>query len=121
MTADVSHPSRQETSKRNHDAGVDETDEFCAKEGQVLHETRSQKQAVKTNPRDEHADTIKDSTGEVESEFPGGSVGVSTRSSTRPSKRLKLSSSPPYKSVDQGENAPFKLGVCGWSRNRPPC
>ena len=105
MTAGVAQAPRQDSSRSNHGTATDESEGLSLKEGRVFHETRAQKPAVKFNPHEDHADAIKDSTAEIESDFSAGSVGVSTRSSTRPSKRLKLSSPPVLKSIDQGNDA----------------
>ena len=76
--------------------------EVSAKDPEVLHDTRSQKQASKKRPQEDHADTTKDSTLATAHETANNFVGVATRSSTRPAKRIKSSNSSSSKAGNQG-------------------
>lgn len=91
MTASELPPSKQDNTEKDIEKGGDLTEEVAGKDSQVLHETRSQKQASKKRLHEDHAETTKDSSFAVASETANNSVGVATRSSTRPSKRPKLS------------------------------
>ncbi|PFX34237.1 uncharacterized protein LOC111327389 isoform X2 [Stylophora pistillata] len=92
MTAGGLPPSKQESTIKDIEKGGDLTEEIAGKDSQVLHETRSQKQVSKKRLHEDHAEILtKDSSITVTSETTNSSVGVSTRSSTRPNKRKKLS------------------------------
>lgn len=91
MTASELPPSKQDNTVKDIEKGADLTDEIASKDSQVLHETRSQKQASKKRLHEDHAETTKESSFAVAHETANNPVGVATRSSTRPSKRIKLS------------------------------
>lgn len=103
MTAGGLPPSKQESTIKDIEKGGDLTDEIAGKDSQVLHETRSQKQASKKRLHEDHAEILtKDSSFTATSETTNSSVGVATRSSTRPNKRIKLSVPQSNKVGNQG-------------------
>lgn len=104
MTASGLPPSKQENIVRDFDKSADLTEEIAGKDSQVLHETRSQKQASKKRLHEDHADETltKESSFDLASETANHSVGVATRSSTRPNKRIKLSVPQANKVGNQG-------------------
>ena len=103
MTAGVLHPSRKDSSEKDVGKAGDLNGGVADKEPQVLHETRSQKQTVKNGLQEDHAEIAKHPSSSVVSETTNNSVGVATRSSTRPSKRLKLSCPRANNSGNQGK------------------
>lgn len=102
MTASEPAPSKQDSSAKDVEKGGDLTEGVAGKDSLVLHETRSQKQASKKRLHEDHAETTKDSSFPPTSETANNSVGVATRSSTRPSKRPKLSTSTNNRVGNQG-------------------
>ena len=91
MTADGLPPSINDNVVKDVEKGGDLIEGVAGKDSQILHETRSQKQASKKRLHEDHAETLtKDSSFLLASETTNNSVGVATRSSTRPSKRPKL-------------------------------
>lgn len=103
MTADGLPPSIKDNAVKDIEKGVDLIEEVSGKDSQILHETRSQKQASKKRLHEDHAETLtKDSSFAVASETSNNSVGVATRSSTRPSKRPKLTICAANGVVNQG-------------------
>lgn len=102
MTASELAPSKQDSTAKDVEKGGDLTEGVAGKDSHVLHETRSQKQASKKRLHEDHAETTKDSSFPLTSETANNSVGVATRSSTRPSKRPKLSTSTNNRVGNQG-------------------
>lgn len=103
MTADGLPPSIKDNAVKDVEKGGDLIDDFPSKDSQILHETRSQKQASKKRFHEGHAETLtKDSSFAVASENSNNSVGVATRSSTRPAKRQKLAICAANGIVNQG-------------------
>ena len=103
MTAGGLLPSKQDSAAKDIENGRELTDEIAGKDSEVLHETRSQKQASKKRlHEDVHAETTKETSLAVASETANNSCGVATRSSTRPSKKIKLSNAPSNKVGNQG-------------------
>lgn len=102
MTAGVLPPSKQDSTSIDTEKRENLIQETAVKDPEVLHETRSQTQASKKRLHEDHAETTKGSSLAVAPETANNCVGVATRSSTRPSKRIKLSSSPSSKAGNQG-------------------
>lgn len=102
MTAGSLPPSKQENSSRDIGNGEDLTGEVVSKDPEVLHETRSQTQASKKRLHEDLAETTKNSSLSVIPEIATNAVGVATRSSTRPAKRIKLSVEASNKAGNQG-------------------
>ena len=103
MTADGLPPSIKDNAVKDVEKGGILIGEVAGKDSQILHETRSQKQASKKRLHEDHAETLtKDSSFAVASENSNSTVGVATRSSTRPSKRPKLTICAPNGVVNQG-------------------
>lgn len=103
MTADGLPPSIKDNAVKDVEKGGDLIEGDAGKESLILHETRSQKQASKKRLHEDHAEILtKDSSFAVTSETTNNSVGVATRSSTRPSKRPKLTISAANGVVNQG-------------------
>lgn len=105
MTAGALPPSKQDSTSKDSENCGNLTYETAGKDSEVLHETRSQKQASKKRLHEDHAETTKGSSLAVAPETASNSVGVATRSSTRPSKRIKLSSPSSSKVGNQGMTA----------------
>ena len=102
MTAGGLPPSKQDSTAQQIENVGNVTGEVSTKDPEVLHDTRSQKQASKKRPQEDHADTTKDSTLATAHETANNFVGVATRSSTRPTKRIKSSNSSSSKAGNQG-------------------
>ena len=103
MTADELPPSIKDNAVKEVEKGGDLIEGVAGKDSQILHDTRSQKQASKKRPHEDHAETLtKDSSFTVASETTNNSVGVATRSSTRPTKRPKLTACVANRVVNQG-------------------
>lgn len=102
MTASELPPSKQDNTAKDIEKAGDLTEEIAGKDSQVLHETRSQKQASQKRLHEDHAETTKDSSFAEASETANNPVGVATRSSTRPSKRPKLSTPATKRVGNQG-------------------
>lgn len=103
MTAGGLPLSIKDNAVKDVENGADLTEEVAGKDSEILHETRSQKQASKKRLHEDHAETLtKDSSFAVASETTNNSVGVATRSSTRPSKRPKLTIAVANGVVNQG-------------------
>ncbi|XP_078369487.1 uncharacterized protein LOC144653384 isoform X1 [Oculina patagonica] len=117
MTASELPPSKQDNTAKDIEKAGDLTEEIAGKDSQVLHETRSQKQASQKRLHEDHAETTKDSSFAEASETANNPVGVATRSSTRPSKRPKLST-PATKRVGNQENSAGSEAVA--SSSSPP-
>lgn len=91
MTADGLPPSIKDNAVKDVEKDGDLIEGVADKDSQILHDTRSQKQVSKKRLHEDHAETLtKDSSFSVASETTNNSVGVATRSSTRPTKRPKL-------------------------------
>ena len=102
MTASGLPPSKQESKAKDIQNGGDLREEVVCKDPEVLHETRSQTQASKKRLHEDVTQTTKNSSLSVVPETATNSVGVATRSSTRPAKRIKLSIQPSNKAGNQG-------------------
>ena len=102
MTAGGLPPSKQDSTAQQIENVGNLTGEVSTKDPEVFHDTRSQKQASKKRPQEDHADTTKDSTLATAHETANNFVGVATRSSTRPTKRIKSSNSSSSKAGNQG-------------------
>lgn len=103
MTADGLPPSIKDNAVKDVEKGGDLIEGVAGKDSQILHDTRSQKQASKKRLHEDHAEALtKDSSFSVASETTNNSVGVATRSSTRPSKRPKLAICAANGVVNQG-------------------
>lgn len=102
MTAGSLPPSKQDSTSKDIENSEDLTEETTGKDSEVLHETRSQTQASKKRLHEDHAEATNGSSLAVAPETANNSVGVATRSSTRPSKRIKLSSPQSNKAGNQG-------------------
>ncbi|XP_068701709.1 protein cramped-like isoform X1 [Montipora foliosa] len=101
MTASGLPPSQQESKAKDIQNGGDLREEVVCKDPEVLHETRSQTQASKKRLHEDVTQTTKNSSLSVVPETATNSVGVATRSSTRPAKRIKLSIQPSNKAGNQ--------------------
>lgn len=105
MTAGGLPPSKQENSSKEIESGEDLAEEVVGKDPEVLYETRSQTQASKKRLHEDLAETTKNSSLSVIPETVTNAVGVATRSSTRPAKRIKLSIEASNKAGNQGTMA----------------
>lgn len=120
MTASGLPPSKQDSTAKDIETQGDLTDETAGKDSEVLHETRSQTEASKKRLHEDHAETTKGSSLAVAPETSNNSVGVATRSSTRPIKRIKLSSPSTNKVGNQGMVAKIITFAINNFQPRPP-
>ena len=103
MTADGLPPSIKDNAVKEVEKGEDLIEGVTGNDSQILHDTRSQKQASKKRLHEDHAETLtKDSSFTVASDTTNNSVGVATRSSTRPTKRPKLTACAANGVINQG-------------------